>query len=231
MLSPLRLSLLTALALASGTAIADNSPAHQAYLKGGLAGIGAGYAYGISNAFTARADITTMGTYSRNSTSGDFAYQGKLKYDQASVYGDWFPFEGAFRVTGGLNLRDAKLEAKASPNMAGTVTIGDTTVSFDGNDSAYARIKMPSVAPYIGIGWGHNVVSGSKGFSFIADLGFSIGKPKVDFQVNPALMGKLDAATGGQGSAEINKQLKDIRDDADKIKVMPQLYIGVAYKF
>lgn len=216
---------------ASGTAAAGNASAHQAYLKGGFAGIGAGYAYGISNAFTARADFTTIGSFNRNSTSGDLAYQGQLKYDQASIYGDWFPFKGAFRITSGLNVRNAKLEAKASPSSAGTVTIGDTTVGFDGNDSAYARVKMPTVAPYIGIGWGHNVASGSKGFSFVADIGLSIGKPKVDLQVNPALLGKLNAATGGQGNAEINKQLKDLRDDAKKIKAMPQIYIGVAYKF
>lgn len=208
-----------------------SSLSHQMYMKGGFAGVGLGYALGVNDRFTARTDFTTLGSYSKSDNSGDFAYDGKFKYDQLSVYGDYFPFAGSFRVTGGLNFRDAKLEANARPNTGGEVTIGDATVGYGPGDAAMGRIKMPSVAPYIGIGWGHNVSSATKGFSFIADIGVSIGKPKVEFNVNDNMLAKLDAATGGNGQAEVNKQLKDLKDDADKLKVVPQVYIGVAYKF
>lgn len=46
--------------------------------------------------------------------------------------------------------------------------------------------------------------------------------------------GKLDtaAATNGTtGQAELDKQVADLKKDSDKLRVVPQVFIGVAYKF
>lgn len=131
--------------------------AQSVYAKAGFLGAGIGYSQGISPALTLRADITTIGSYQRNGHSSDFDYRAKLHSNQASGYLDWFPFDSGFRLTAGLIARDLKATANARPNTAGEITIGDTSVTYGANDHADARIRFPSVAPYVGLGWGHNV--------------------------------------------------------------------------
>lgn len=221
----------TAMALLVLAGLTGAAQAQSVYGKVGLLGAGLGYAQSINQNFGTRIDFTTMGSLNKNGTSGEFDYEGQFKYNQWGVYGDWFPFAGTFRLTGGVNVRQAHLTAHARPNQMGTVTIGDTTVNFGANDSATAKIELPQTAPYLGLGWGHNVAAQSPGFSFFADIGVSIGKPKVSLNLNESLMAKLNAASNNQAQFEIDKQVNSIKDDADKIKIFPQAYIGVAYKF
>lgn len=204
--------------------------AQSIYAKGGLLGAGFGYGQGINSSLGVRADWTTIGTHEKTGSSGNFDYNGKLKFDQTSLYADWFPFQGAFRFTGGVNFRDAYLTADARPN-GGQVTIGDTSVNFGAGDQVTASVKMPDVAPYLGIGWGHNTAANQSGFALFADIGVSFGKPKVTMGVNDAFMAKLNQASNGKAQQEIDKQINTIQDDANDIKVFPQFYIGVAYKF
>lgn len=204
------------------------------YGKIGFPGVGLGYAYGVNKNFGIRGDITTIGSYSADETSGDLSYKAKLKYHQAGVYGDYFPSAGNFRVTAGLQFRDAKVTGEGRPNIADQLTIGNTTVLVDQNDRLSAQIKMPTVAPYIGIGWGLNTAASSAGWSFFADLGVTIGKPKVSINVNDSLMGKLEAAAVANGTTaqgELDKQVRELKSDSDKLKVVPQIFVGVAYKF
>jgi hypothetical protein len=214
-----------AISLGSVSAMAN---AGEIYLKGGFLGVGAGYAHGVNERFTLRGDVTTIGNYSKNGTSSDFDYKGRLKNDTANLYGDWFPFANGFRLTAGLNVRDTRITAKARPNSSGEITIGDTTITFDGGDTADAKVKYPDVTPYIGIGWGHNVAQRKSGsWGFVADAGVSIGKPKVSFDVSNSVRAKL----GADASAEIDKQRDEIKDKLGKYNVFPTVYVGVSYVF
>lgn len=207
---------------------------HAVYSKVGFPGVGFGYAYGLNKNFGLRADVTTIGSYSGDKTSDNLNYNAKLNYNQAGFYGDYFPFESNFRLTAGLNFRDAKVNGDGRPNGSNQLTVGDTTVTVNSNDIIKARIKMPTVAPYVGIGWGLNTAASSKGWSFFADVGVTIGKPKVSLQANQSLMDKLDAvaaANGSTGQAELDKQTAQLKRDADKLKFIPQVFVGVAYKF
>ena len=215
------------------SALCSSASAQSIYTKAGLLGAGVGYGQAVNSNLGLRADWTTIGNHDKEGTSGDFDYNGKLKFDQTSLYADWFPFAGTFRVTGGVNLRNAHLTADARPNQLGSVTIGDTTVGFGAQDQVTAKVELPKVAPYLGIGWGHNMAVQKPGFSMFVDLGLSFGKPKVSLQVSDSVRDKLnqDPSNPNRAQQEIDKQIQTIADDSDKIKVFPQLYIGVAYKF
>jgi hypothetical protein len=209
----------------------ESAGAQSVYGKAGFLGAGVGYAHGLSESWTVRADVTTIGTYHRDGSTNDFDYTGKLRSNQAGAYADWFPFDNGFRLTAGLHLRDTRIDADGHPTSSGTVTVGDTRVSFGPGDDARARVKLPSVAPYIGIGWGHNVLQRKAGWGFIADVGVAFGKPRVSFDVSDSLRTKLNLATGGNAQREIDKQRDEFKDDFDKLKVFPQLYVGAAYYF
>lgn len=212
----------------SGTAFASG----QIYGKAGFLGVGVGYAHGLSPTLGVRGDVTTAGRFNHDGHSSDFDYSAKLRNDVATAYVDYFPFNNGFRLSAGLGVRNTKADAHARPNGSGQVTIGDTTVSYGAGDSAHARVKMPNVAPYLGLGWGHNVGQNrKKGFGFIADVGVYFGKPDVSFNINDSLYSKLDLASGGNAASEIAKQRDEIKHDADKVKAFPAIYIGVSYAF
>lgn len=218
-----------ALSLASFNAAAAG---HSIYAKAGFLGAGAGYAYGINEKFTIRGDFTTIGEINHSGSSSDFKYKGKLKNDVVTIYGDYFPFNNGFRFSAGLGLRNTEFKAHARPSgPAGTVTIGDATIQYGHNDHANAKVEFPDFAPYVGIGYGHNVGQSVKsGFAFIADAGVYIGKPKVSMNVSNSVRDKI-SALGMNADAEIDRQLKDIRHDANKVKAFPTLYVGVGYRF
>ncbi|HEY9280324.1 MAG TPA: hypothetical protein VIP51_09655 [Eoetvoesiella sp.] len=215
--------------MASSSAIAAT---HEVYGKAGFLGAGLGYSYGISEKFTLRGDVTTAGSFSKNGTSSDFDYKAKLRNNVGTIYGDWFPMNNGFRLTAGLGVRDTRITADGRANSSGEVTIGDATIAYGGDDTAHARVKYPSVTPYLGIGWGHNVGQQAQaGWGFVADLGVYFGKPKVDFNVSDSVRTKLNAATNGNAQAEINKQEDEIKDKVEKYKVIPVIYLGASYRF
>lgn len=222
-----------AAALSLCAAACGTVQAQSIYAKAGFLGAGIGASYGLSPAVTLRADVTTAGSLSRSGSTSDFDYRGKLRVRQAGGYVDWFPFDNGFRLSVGLQARDARLDADARPRASGTITIGGTTVGFGSEDRADARATLPTVAPYVGLGWGHNTAqrASKPGFGFIADLGVAFGKPKVDFWVSDSVRTKLDVITGGRAQDQIDRQRDEFQHDVDKLKVLPQAYVGVAYYF
>lgn len=218
---------LSLLAIAGLFAAAAPVHADGVYAKAGFLGVGIGYGHAINPAFTLRGDISTVGTFKRDGSASGFDYKAKLRNNQATVYFDYFPFASGFRLTAGVGVRDTRVTGDARPNSAGTVEIGGTVVAFGPGDSATAKVKMPSVAPYLGIGYTSNPGGAQKGWGFIADLGVYLGKPKTTFDVSDSVRAKL----GANAQQAIDKQRDDIHDKAKKLRVFPNLYVGVSYTF
>ncbi len=208
--------------------------AQSVYAHAGFPGVGVGAAWGVSPALTLRADVSRWpGTVTRSRTVGKLGYEGQIRARQAGGYADWFPFGNGFRLTAGVLARRITLDAQAHPAADGTVTVGDTTVAAGPGDSAQFRVRLPTVAPYVGIGWGHNVAqrAAKPGFGFLADLGVAYGNPQLDFSVSDTIRAKLNQATGGAGQAAIDAQVDKTRREARRARFLPQVHVGVAYYF
>ncbi len=221
-----------ALSMAAASVHASNDSTNEFYLKGGFLGAGIGYTYGLNESFSLRSDVMTIGRHDHNGDISGFDYKGKLRNDVATLYGDWFPLGNGFRISFGLAVRDTQLAADANPSAAGTVEIGGQTVSYGPGDSAHAKVELPDVAPYLGIGYGHNVGQNTKtGWTFLADAGVYYGKPKVSFNINAHLYKKLNDVSGGRAQELVDQQTADIRDKVEKYKFLPAVYIGIGYRF
>lgn len=225
--TPKRKSLSTPMHLA-GIALAllgtfGAAPAHagEVYANAGLPGIGLGYAHPIDSQFTVRGDFMTMGSRQKDTTEDGIAYTGRYKLQRVAVFGDWFPFAGSFRLTGGLSSNHYKITLDAS-GAGGTLTIGDRTYNTGTGDGLNVEIKFPSVTPYLGIGWGHQTGSG---WRMAADIGALIGKAKVTATARGALANEADIQTN------IDKELAELRDGVGKIRAIPQLSVSVGYSF
>lgn len=207
--------------------------AQEVYGQLGIPGAGIGYAHGINESFTVRADINTLGRWHHDGHfKRNFPYKGTLKFNQVGAYADWFPFQNGFRVTGGLNIRQAKLQADDDIAHGVNASFGDVTIlDWKPGYAAKASVKLPTVAPYIGIGYGHNVATQKPGFTFMADIGVAYGKPKTSLDVNQDLLDTLNALTGGKAQQSVERERAKIQDEVKKYKFMPQVFIGVGYRF
>lgn len=224
----------SALAMAATSASADTGLKvdtyfkdgnHGVYLKGGFLGAGLGYGYGINEKFTLRGDFTTAGSYSRTNEIGNVDYDLKIRNNVGTVSVDFFPFDNGFRLTAGVGLRDTRMSGYASGGEFQGVQLGL-------GDSVYGKLKWPTVAPYLGLGWGHNYGQGTKaGWGFVADAGVYVGKPKVSLWANDSAMAKLDAQTGGNGQSLLDQELDEWKDEASKMKLFPVIHVGVSYRF
>ena len=208
------------LALAA-TGLLPQAQAGEVYANVGLPGIGLGYAHPIDSRFTVRADFMTLGSRSKSTTEEGIRYDGRYKLQRLAVLGDWFPFGGSFRLTGGLSSNQYKVTLDATGEN-GSLTIGDRTYTTTAADGLKVEVKFPSVTPYLGIGWGHQSVSG---WRFGADIGALVGRAKVNATVRGALASEPDI------QANLDKELAELRDGVGKVRAIPQLSVAIGYSF
>jgi len=211
------------------------APAHALgfYTKTGFLGSGIGVFYGLTDNLSLRTDFTSMKKFERNFSSGAIDYRASLDSNQFGVYGDWFPFGTGFRFSGGLHLRKLQAQAQGRPQNNGVIVINNTRVGFDPDDTLTGRVKFPSMAPYLGIGWGYNDAQTS-GFGIVLDLGVSFGKPSASLVASKGLQDKLDAAAKANATTaveELEAQRQRLDKTARKFKVFPQAHIGISYRF
>jgi hypothetical protein len=202
--------------------------AQEVYLRGGVPGVGLGYTQSISPAFGVRGEFTTLGSRSVSETREGVNFDGRIKADQAGLYGDWFAASNGWRLTAGLSATKFSFAGTAVAGASGTVTINNTTVPFGPGDSYTVEVKYPSVMPYLGLGYGHQ--ADQKGWGMIADLGAFIGRATATSTASASLTSKLTAA-GVNAQAEIDAQTAKVQDSVSKVPFMPVLAVGVSYRW
>ncbi|WP_052392005.1 hypothetical protein [Paraburkholderia bannensis] len=166
-------------ALLASAAI-GHAEAQEIYVTGGTLGAGLGGALNLSPHFGIHADAEGFGL-SHTVTVDDNRYDGRLTLAQGGTYLDLFPFaSNQFRLTAGALFNGDSLSAKLQPNAQGNYNIGGQTVPALG-PAPSAKVTLPHVMPYIGIGYGHKKPALGLGVSF--DLGVAYGRPRVAYDV------------------------------------------------
>ena len=212
--------LAAALVLSLGVLTTTASSAGEVYGQIGLPGVGLGYAHPVSPSFTVRGDFVTLGSHEKTTTESGINYVGKLKASRIGLFGDWFPFGGVFRLTGGVTSNNFKLDLDAS-GAGGTLEVGGNTYTTTAADGLNVQIEFPKTTPYLGIGWGHQA---STGLRFAADLGASLGRATV------TAVGRGQLANPA-AQADIDRELAELRDGVGKIRALPQISVSIGYSF
>lgn len=194
--------------------------AGEVYGAIGLPGVMGGYAQPLGDSFTVRADFATLGSRSRTTNEEGIDYNVKLKANRFAVFGDWYPFSGTFRLTGGVTANDYKLTLAAT-GAGGSLTIGDNTYTTTAADRVDGSVKFPGATPYLGIGWGHQNGSGLR---FSADIGAMFGKAKLTYSISGPLAAQVS-------QADLDKETQQLRDGVAKVRWIPQISFGIGYSF
>lgn len=212
----------TAVALAMG---ACSAFAAEIYTNIGLPGVMLGYAHAINPSFTVRGDLASLGNYNKDQTASGIDYKAKASFSRLGIFGDYFPFSGGFRLTGGLTVNNQKIDLTSAAQPGSQMTVGDQTVTLAADDRLYVAIKVPKTTPYIGLGWGHQ--QANKGLGFVADIGATIGKAKLTVEATGTNLGNRSMVT----QEDIDKETQELRDGVGKITFIPQISLGLNYRF
>jgi hypothetical protein len=199
----------------------QTTQAQEVYVQGGTLGGGVGAAYSLNSWAGVHAEVEGFG-FSHSFNVDGAKYDGHLSLIQGGLYLDLFPFTNSgFRVTGGALINGDELKAHAVPDAQGNFKIGDASVpAIAGAPSA--TVRLPSVMPYLGVGYGHKPVS--KGFGFMFDLGVAYGRPHVSYFV-PEVYSLLTT------QANIDQEKQDITNRVEKYRWYPVVQLGVTYRF
>jgi len=209
-------------ALLSAACCTGAMAAGEPYVGVGVPGLVVGYAYTVNQQLGLRADAGYTGRIRKVDSASGVEFEGKAKYDRLGMYGDYFPFSGGFRITGGVTINRATLELRSRFNGVTSVNINGNTVVPTANDYFNVNVRYPTVMPYIGVGYGHD--QGHAGLGFVADVGVSIGKAKFSRDTN--LVGQY-----GITDADVDAKLDQVNDSVGRLTVLPSASLGMSYRY
>jgi hypothetical protein len=198
----------------------------------GFVGVDAGYKF--SPNLHTRVGINTIG-FNLDYTSQGIDYKANLSPTNVHLLGDFFPFGGGLRLTGGLVFQSNQFNATGTPNSSAIpggiptqINLGGTTynVSDVGTVSSEGSFSN-SVAPYLGIGFG-TPLSPGLGFNFDAGVMFA-GSANVKLRAN--IPSTVPAALQSQIRTSLAEQERKTNSDIGSFNVYPVISVGISYAF
>ncbi len=166
--------------------------------------------------------------YSTEENTNDVNYDFKLKLATVDALVDYFPMDGAFRVTGGVVYNGNEFEGTGRPKGNGTYTFNGSTYPASSVGSVVGEVTFKKLAPYLGLGWG-NAVAADKGWGFSTDIGVIFqGKPKSSLSNRGCT---ATAAVCTQIASDIQAENRSLQAEMDDFKTLPVIRVGVSYKF
>lgn len=191
------------------------------------AGVGTtGFLIGLEQHFDdnlgVRADFSA-GSLSRDQSTSDATYHGNAHLSALGLFADLHPGGSGFRLSAGALVGDTHLDGDALPTANGTFTINGVQVSAPG-ESLHAEIKLPSVRPFIGLGWGHSPKDTGLFGQF--DLGVAYGRPDVTLTATPNL-----AAAAAQAGTSIEGERQLLQSKANDLRIYPVIRAALGWGF
>lgn len=163
--------------------------------------------------------------FQQTTTSGGNStdFDGDLNLRSLQALADWHPFEGGFRLSGGLVYNGNEFSMTARPT-GGTINVGGIPYAVPASAAVNAKIDFDKVVPYFGFGWGRTPKN--TGLSFTTDIG-------IVFQGSPnATVTTTDIPdTTGTLAADVAMAETDMEDAMKDFKVYPVISFGIGYTF
>ncbi len=198
----------------------------------GFVGVDAGYKF--SPNLHARLGLNTVGF------NVDYASQGidyKARFNPTNVHllGDFFPFGGGLRLTGGLVFQSNQFNATGTPNSSAIPGGIPSQINLGGNNFNISDVGTVSsegsfsnsVAPYLGIGFG-TPLSPGLGFNFDAGVMFA-GSANVRLRAN--IPSSVPTAIQDQIRSSLAEQERRTNNDIGSFGIYPVLSVGISYAF
>jgi hypothetical protein len=192
----------------------------------GFFGVDGGYKF--SPNLHARLGINTIG-FGYNYSSQGIDYKASVSPTNVHLLGDYFPFGGGLRVTGGFVFQNNRFSGSAKSDTSNQININGT--NYDASQIGTVETSgsfSNSVAPYLGIGFGTPI---SEGFGFNIDAGVMFaGSPTVSLSANN-VSSAVPVAVQNQLRSDLATQQQKTNADIKGFNIYPVLSIGFSYAF
>ena len=191
----------------------------------GTSGLGLHLSTPLAANLNARVGLN-VANYSYDGNTSDMDYDFKLKLKTVHALLDYHPFDGTFRITGGVVYNGNKIDARARPN-GGSYTVNGRSYDASLVGDLSGKIDFRKAAPYLGIGWGNALKE--QGWSVGTDLGIMFqGAPKTRLASNNC---RAPALLCTQLASDVVAENIALADDAKDFKFYPVLRVGISYRF
>ena len=189
--------------------------------KVGTLGLGIEGSYQFSEQWSVRGGFNQY-DYDFEDDLDGVDFDGDLELSSATLLGDFRPFSGAFRVTGGAVFNSNAIKAVADP--ANTYEIGNNIYTQAETGVLSADTDFDSVAPYLGLGW---------------DVGLG-DQMALNFDLGVLFQGEASVAFSSVGGtlsndptflADLEDEERLAEDDLEDYDLYPVLSIGLSYRF
>ena len=215
-------------ALLLGLATAGTAQAQWAPdVNVGTLGAGVGATIALTGSASARFAVAGW-DFKRNYSESGVDYRAKLRLLNAPILLDWHPGGGWFRLSGGIVPNADKATLDAVPS-GGTFTFNNVLHNASEVGSATGSVKVNSVAPYLGIGFG-NPVGRDTTWSFGTDLGVMyLGKPKASLTVTCSA--SISASQCAQLQSDASAEVDQLNDTISNLRWYPVVQFHIGRKF
>lgn len=204
----------------------------EGYAVGGVVGLD-GVGVEFSNALTESFNVSmsyAAGKIDTTRTVSGISYRADASLGGVGLKASYFPFASSgFHATLGLLLNNTEIDAEALPD-GGFYHINDNAYPASAVGSMKAKIQFPSSSPYLGIGWGNPVRTGSR-LNFTFDIGVQYLKSinaSLTASCNNSVINQLDCIQLKNSVAQEERQLQD---EVSKISWWPTARAGIHYQF
>jgi hypothetical protein len=150
-------------------------------------------------------------------------YDVDLSFFNPLVLLDWYPFGGAFRLSGGALFNGMNIDLEATSNQA--IELDGTVYTPSEYGTLRGKADFQPVAPYVGIGFG-NAVSRNQHWGLALDLGVAFIGPA---DVTLSATGPI--ATNPTFQAQLAQEEEDIEDELHNYQFYPVLSLTLTYRF
>jgi hypothetical protein len=209
--------------VALAVATASAAQAGSVYAEVGVPGVIVGYEQALDDHLALRADVGGL-SGQRTGEKNGLDYQAKVSLLRAGLLADWFPLAASgLRLTAGATLNDMRLDSYGQ-GTGRIVTVGNGTYLLTDLDRFDLHMKAPTVTPYVGFGWGGHA-DPAAGWGFTFDVGASLGRARVQGRAYGPAMSTSTA------QADFQQELTDLRRKAAQYPFVPQIALGVGYRF
>jgi hypothetical protein len=216
-------------------------------VKVGVAGIGFDVATPlVQRTLNLRGGASFLSYTPSTITTDNYNIDGNIKFQNAAVMVDYFPFHGRFRISGGATVyNNTGLTAKLTVPTGQSFSVGDS----DYYSEPYNPVTNPAgpitgsgsftfggnkVAPRVTIGTG-NMLSKKGRFSFQSEIGFQyFSAPTVVYNISGTGCENYTAGVysncGPIPQSNITDEQNKLQNDLTALRFFPIVSFGLGYR-
>ncbi len=190
--------------------------------RAGTLGLGGDLAVNLLPGLNFRAGVGVL-SFDYDSSIEEIDYKFNVDLRTYPLTLDWYPFHGAFHLSGGIVVNDTDLDFRGKSSAQ--VEINGQTYNAAEAGTLFGTVDFKRVAPYAGIGWG-NPFGQDNRWGLMLDLGVAFtGTPEVTLRSNGALAGDPTF------QANLAEEQNDIQNKIEDYRFYPVLSLSLYYRF